>query len=102
MRISNRFALAGMVAGVLMAVEDLPVNGRSPVMLMGLAMGVISLAEPGPIRPFDQPGGGFLVGGVSGNEFLMNGAPNANTSTGGASAYSPPQDAVTEVTTSAF
>jgi len=83
-------------------VEDIPINGRSPVMMMTLAMGVIQTTQPGPIRPFDQPGGGLQVAGVAGNEFLMDGAPNANTATGGASAYSPPEDAVTEVTANAF
>ena len=83
-------------------VENIPINGRSPVMMMALAMGVIQTSQPGPIRPFDQPGGGLQVAGVSGNEFLMDGAPNANTATGGASAYSPPEDAVTEVAANAF
>ncbi len=93
-------------------VEDLPVNGRAPIMLMTLAMGVLGGA-PGPVRPFDLPGGGFIIGGISGsNEFLLNGAPNAssvtsaslaaNTTSGGASAYSPPQDAVQEVRVNAF
>ncbi|HWB82593.1 MAG TPA: carboxypeptidase-like regulatory domain-containing protein [Bryobacteraceae bacterium] len=84
-------------------VEDLPVNGRAPIMLMTLAMGVLQTSEPGPIRPFDLPGGGFVVGGIGGsNEFLLDGAPNTNSSTGAASAYSPPQDAVQEVRVSAF
>ncbi len=83
-------------------VEDIPINGRSPVMMMTLAMGVIQTNQPGPVRPFDQPGGGLQVVGVAGNEFLMDGAPNANTSTGGASAYSPQEDAVIEVAANAF
>jgi hypothetical protein len=83
-------------------VENIPINGRSPVMMMALAMGVIQTSQPGPIRPFDQPGGGLQVAGVAGNEFLMDGAPNANTATGGASAYSPPEDSVTEVAANAF
>jgi hypothetical protein len=63
-------------------VEDLPVNGRAPIMLMALAMGVISTGEPGPVRPFDLPGGGFAIGGISGsNEFLLNGAPNGSSVT---------------------
>ena len=93
-------------------VEDLPVNGRAPIMLMTLSMGVLGGA-PGPVRPFDLPGGGFIIGGISGsNEFLLNGAPNgssvtsasiaANTNSGGASAYSPPEDAVQEVRVNAF
>jgi hypothetical protein len=94
-------------------VENLPVNGRAPIMLMALAMGVVTTGEPGPVRPFDLPGGGFAVGGIGGsNEFLLNGAPNgssvtsisvaANVGAGGASAYSPPQDSVQEVRVNAF
>lgn len=84
-------------------VEALPVNGRAPITLMSLAMGVIATTEPGPIRPFDLPGGGYTVGGISGsNEIQLNGAPNTSASTGVASAYSPPQDAVQEVATSVF
>src|SRR5207248_5229837 len=84
-------------------VEALPVNGRAPVTLMALAMGVISTVEPGPTRPFDLPGGGYTVGGISGsNEIQLNGAPNTSASTGVASAYSPPQDAVLEVATNVF
>ena len=81
-------------------VEELPANGRSPIMLMNLAMGVMG-TNTGPVRPFDQPAGG-TVGGVSGNEYLLNGAPNNNASSGGASAWSPPQDAVTEVRVNVF
>ncbi|MCU1235924.1 MAG: hypothetical protein JWP63_3891 [Candidatus Solibacter sp.] len=84
-------------------VEALPVNGRAPVTLMALAMGVLSTIEPGPTRPFDLPGGGYTVGGISGsNEVQLNGAPNTSASTGVASAYSPPQDAVLEVATNVF
>jgi hypothetical protein len=32
-------------------VDDFPVNGRTPLMLSRLAMGVISTNEPGPLRP---------------------------------------------------
>jgi len=84
-------------------VEDIPINGRAPIMLMTLAMGVIGGGLSGPIRPFDLPGSGFTVGGISGsNEFQMDGAPNTETSVGGASAYSPPQDAVQEVSVNGF
>ena len=93
-------------------VEDIPVNGRSPIMLMTMAMGVLGGA-PGPVRPFDLPGGGFIIGGINGsNEFLLDGAPNgssvttaslaANTTSGGASAYSPPQDSVMEFASNVF
>ncbi|HKE20746.1 MAG TPA: carboxypeptidase-like regulatory domain-containing protein [Bryobacteraceae bacterium] len=84
-------------------VEDIPINGRAPIMLMTMAMGVIGGGLSGPIRPFDLPGAGFTVGGISGNnEFQLDGAPNTETSTGVASAYSPPQDAVQEVSINGF
>ncbi|MBV9081390.1 MAG: carboxypeptidase regulatory-like domain-containing protein, partial [Acidobacteriaceae bacterium] len=84
-------------------VEDLPVNGRTPLMLDTLAMGAISVFEPGPVRPFDQPAATqvSLGGGpVGANESLLDGAPNAGF--GNQLAYSPPQDAVTEVRVNAF
>ena len=85
-------------------VEDIPINGRAPIMLTALAMGVINTAADSTFnRPFDGPGGSFTMGGVSGsNEILLDGAPNSNTSAGGQSAYSPPQDAVAEVSVSGF
>ena len=33
-------------------VEDLPVNGRTPLELATLAMGVVNSNQPGPVRPF--------------------------------------------------
>src|SRR5581483_4254045 len=84
-------------------VEDLTVNGRTPMMLANLAMGVISTFEPGPVRPFDNsaPTSISMGGAPAGtNESLMNGAPNAGF--GNAMAYSPPQDAVTQVRANAF
>lgn len=84
-------------------VEDLPVNGRTPLMLDTLAMGAVSIFEPGPVRPFDQPAATQVsLGGapVGTNESLLDGAPNAGF--GNQLAYSPPQDAVTEVRVNAF
>lgn len=84
-------------------VEDLPVNGRTPMMLANLALGVISTFEPGPVRPFDNgaPNSISIGGSPSGrNEVLLNGAPNSGQSN--QMAYSPPQDAVTEVRVSVF
>ena len=84
-------------------VESFPVNGRTPMMLANLALGVISTYEPGPVRPFDNgaPNSISIGGAQSGrNEVLMNGAPNAGFSN--QMAYSPPQDSVTEVRTTAF
>ena len=84
-------------------VEDLPVNGRTPLMLDTLAMGAISVFQPGPVRPFDQPAATQVsLGGapVGSNESLLDGVPNAGF--GNQLAYSPPQDAVDEVRVNAF
>ncbi|HWB82600.1 MAG TPA: carboxypeptidase regulatory-like domain-containing protein [Bryobacteraceae bacterium] len=79
-------------------VEDFPINGRTPMMLDNLAMGVISTYEPGPVRPFDNgaPNSISVAGAPSSrNEVLMDGSPNAGQSN--QMAYSPPQDSVSEV-----
>jgi len=84
-------------------VENMPTNGRTPLMLSRLAMGVISTNEPGPVRPFDNGAvSSFSIsGGPSGsNELLLNGVPDAGFSK--QLAYSPPQDAVTEVSVKSF
>jgi hypothetical protein len=84
-------------------VEDVPLNGRAPIMLTALAMGVISTSEGNLNHPFDSVGGSFSIGGTSGsNEILLDGVPDARDASGGASAYSPPQDAVMEVRVSGF
>jgi len=84
-------------------VEDVPVNGRTPMMLDNLAMGVVSTFEPGPVRPFDNGAPNSIsIGGAPAthNEVLLNGAPNAGQAN--QMAYSPMQDAVTEVRVNAF
>ena len=84
-------------------VEDVPVNGRTPAMLGNLAMGVVSTFEPGPVRPFDNSAPNDIsIGGAPAthNEMLLNGAPNAGQAN--QMAYSPMQDAVTEVRVAAF
>jgi hypothetical protein len=84
-------------------VENIPLNGRTPMMLDNLALGAISTYEPGPVRPFDNgaPNEILLGGAFSGtNEVLLDGAPNAGFSN--QMAYSPPQSAVTEVRVTAF
>jgi hypothetical protein len=85
-------------------VEDLPTNGRSPMMLATLAMGVANTTEPGPTRPFDFVGSTFAVGGTptGSNEMLLNGSPNSAAAAWGPQAYSPPQEAVMEVRVSIF
>jgi hypothetical protein len=85
-------------------VENFPVNGRTPLMLAQLAVGVISLVEPGvQTRPFDNnTPGNFSLGGASAgtNELLYNGAPNSAFTN--QIAYSPPQEAVMQVKVNAF
>ena len=84
-------------------VDSLPVNGRTPMMLDQLAMGVVSTYEPGPVRPFDNGAPNEIsVGGAlsNRNEVLLNGAPNAGQTN--QMAYSPIQDAVTEVRVNVF
>lgn len=84
-------------------VDDFPVNGRTPMMLDNLAMGVISTFEPGPVRPFDNGApNSITIGGAPStrNEVQMDGMPNAGATN--QMAYSPPQDAVSEVRVNAF
>ena len=85
-------------------VEDIPLNGRSPIMLAQLAIGVI----PSPynstltlVHPFDT-NNAFAIGGTVNqtSETLLDGSPNATWD--GRTAYSPPQDAVQEVRVKAF
>jgi hypothetical protein len=84
-------------------VEDVPMNGRSPIMLSRISMGVTGTNEPGQVRPFDNSGGAsFSVAGAptQTNEILINGVPD--TTWDKRLAYSPPQDAVREVSVHAF
>jgi hypothetical protein len=84
-------------------VEDVPMNGRTPLMLSRIAMGVTGTNEPGQVRPFDNSGGAsFSVAGAptQSNEVLINGVPD--TTWDKRLAYSPPQDAVREVSVHAF
>ena len=102
MIVSENSSVGQVVTG--REVEDIPTNGRAPIMLAGLAIGMINTAADSTfIRPFDEPGGSFSMGGVSGsNELLLDGAPDGTASSGGGNSYSPPQDAVQEVSVSSF
>ena len=88
-------------------VEDFPLNGRTPLMLAQLAMGVVGVptgtATAGAATPWDTSGPTFLsIGGAahSTSELQIDGAPdnswNMNT------AYNPPQDAVREMRVQVF
>jgi Carboxypeptidase regulatory-like domain len=79
-------------------VEELPINGRTPMMAASLALGVVGYAQPTLVHPFDAgAAAGWSVGGAyqQTSELLVNGSPNATWD--GRLAYSPPQDAVQEV-----
>ena len=84
-------------------VEDFPLNGRTPMMLAQLSIGVIPTGQPSLVHPFDNSGAaGWSIGGTPAqtSELLMDGSPDATWD--GRLAYSPPQDAVREVTVKAF
>jgi hypothetical protein len=84
-------------------VEDLPLNGRNPMMLAQLAMGVIATGTPSLVHPFDNgAAAAWSIGGTASqtSEILIDGSPNATWDN--RLAYSPPQDAVREVRVKAF
>ena len=84
-------------------VEDIPLNGRTPAMLAALSIGVIATSTTGVTHPFDNNAqGAWSIGGSpsQSSEILMDGSPNTIWS--GAASYSPPQDAVQEVTVKPF
>ncbi len=83
--------------------EDLPLNGRTPLVLASLSMGVLATGQPSLIHPFDSAGAaGWSIGGTPSqtNEILIDGSPDATWD--GRLAYSPPTDAVQEVRVKAF
>jgi hypothetical protein len=84
-------------------VEDLPSNGGTPMTLLTFAMGVSPMSQPSQILPFASGGGAsWSISGSANqtNELLVDGVPNATWD--GRQAYSPPQDAVSEVRVKAF
>jgi hypothetical protein len=84
-------------------VEDFPLNGRAPMMLAQLAVGVVATSNPSLVHPFDNNGSAaWSISGTPAqtSELLMDGSPDELWS--GSLAYSPPQDAVQEVTVDAF
>jgi len=84
-------------------VEDLPLNGRTPLMLAQLAVGVVSTGTPTLVHPFDLGGpSAFSVAGTASqtSELLVDGVPDETWD--GRAAYNPPQDAVQEVRVKAF
>ena len=84
-------------------VENMPLNGRTPLVLAQLAMGIVPNSDPRFNRPFDNAGpSGFSMGGApaQSNELLVDGSPDT---TGNLRvAYNPPVDAVDEIRVHTF
>ncbi len=84
-------------------ISNMPMNGRTPLVLAQLAFGVIPSNDPRFYRPFDDGGpSGFSMGGAPNrsNELLLDGAPDS--SVGNGMGFSPPVDAVEEVKVESF
>lgn len=84
-------------------VENLPLNGRTPLVLAQLSMGVTPQTDPKFNRPFDNGGpSGFSMGGApsQSNELLVNGSPDTTRDL--RVAYNPPVDAVDEIRVHVF
>jgi len=84
-------------------VEDIPLNGGTPLMVAQFAIGVVSTGTPTLVHPFDLGApAAFSISGTPAqtSELLMNGVPNATWD--GRAAYNPPRDAVQEVRVNAF
>lgn len=84
-------------------IENMPMNGRTPLVLAQLAFGVIPSSDPRFYRPFDNAGPStFSMGGTpsNSNELLLDGAPD--TTRNNRVAYNPPVDAVDEVKVETF
>jgi len=84
-------------------VEDLPQNGRTPVVLAQLALGVASTNHPGQTRPFDNAGAASIsIAGTptESTEILLDGSPDTDNLL--KLAYSPPQDIVQSVNVNVF
>jgi hypothetical protein len=85
------------------SVADLPLNGRTPVALAELSVGVITTSAPGQTHPFDNnAGNAWSIGGTPNqvSEVLLDGSPDLTLL--GAQAYSPTQDSVQEVSVRPF
>ncbi len=84
-------------------VEELPLNGGTPMALATLSLGVIGTGQPGLIHPFDSgAAAGFSVAGgyAQTSELQVDGSPNATWD--GRLAFSVPKDAVQELRVKAF
>ena len=84
-------------------IENMPMNGRTPLALAQLAFGVVPTVDRQFFRPFDNNGpSGFSMGGAPqrSNELLLDGAPNMMRNR--VIAYNPPVDVVGEVKVETF
>lgn len=84
-------------------VENMPMNGRTPLVLAQLSFGVVPNSDPKFNRPFDNQGPSqFSMGGAPAqtNELLVDGAPDTTWDL--RVSYNPPVDAVQEVRVHAF
>ena len=85
------------------AVEDLPLDGRTPTTLTELSVGVITTSAPQLVHPFDNnAGNAWSIGGTPNqvSEVLLDGSPDLTLL--GALAYAPTQDSVQEVSIRPF
>ncbi len=84
-------------------IENMPMNGRTALVLAQLAYGVTPNSDPKFSRPFDNSGpSDFSMGGAPNrsNELLIDGSPD--TTANNRVAYNPPVDAVQEVKVEVF
>lgn len=85
------------------SVADLPLNGRAPMMLAELSVGVETEAAPQISHPFDNNNmNSFSIGGtpLQTSEVLLDGSPDETML--GSLAFSPSQDSVQEVSVQPF
>jgi len=83
--------------------QNLPVDGNTPMIVSQLAVGVLVTGNPQFFHPYDNSGpSGFSMGGApaSKNELLLDGAPDGQGDS--TIAYNPPMDAAEEVKVEAF
>jgi hypothetical protein len=84
-------------------VQDFPLNGKTPIVLAQLGVGVASTDGPGQYRPFDNAGAvaiSIAGTGSQSTEVLLDGSPDTDNLL--KLAYSPPQDVVQSVTSHIF
>jgi hypothetical protein len=85
------------------SVADLPLNGRTPAVLVELSVGAIAEIPPQLVHPFDNSAGNsFSLGGTpnQSSEVLLDGSPDLTIL--GQLAFSPTEDTVQEVSIRPF